>query len=332
MKKRKIVFAVLAGKKKGMGHLARSSLLAESLMPLANISFVICSKDKLALDSLNLASRRFKARFIKESRELKKALAEENPDLVVLDMLSLKTAFLSPRKYRIVALDNYAKGSDVYINILKSGFESKPLRTKEFSGYKYWLLKKPKRRKKPIKKVKSVLISFGYTDPLGLSVKVLKSMVPFLKKSDEFKDVRLTCVITSMFRKGVENDIRRIARTTGSISIKKDVRDMGNEILKADLCITGGGNTMFEAISQGVPCFVVPIGSRNLGLTRELEKEIYVKVISKPESIDEAAIHNTFKRLTPSMIDRMQKACYRYDSQGLERVKKIILNELRATR
>jgi spore coat polysaccharide biosynthesis predicted glycosyltransferase SpsG len=326
----KLVFCCLAGEKYGLGHVHRCLKLARKLhekLENLEMEFIIYSDNaKIEIIKEKIAPE-FPVKFVKNlDSELKKGIIASKPRLVLIDMLSLRLDFLKPRDYKIISLDNYFEGADAYINILKS--KSGNLKN-EHSGYKYWIIELPKKelvKRKKTSGIKKILISCGYSDPGDMTENILKSVTGYYKKNKSTAFPEITCITTSLFKKGVEERLRRINER---VVIKKDVSGLDKEIVNSNLCIVCGGNTMFESITFATPTVVVSCEPRNYGLSKELEKDGYVKVLEKSKLANEMVVHKFFKTLNADLLNNLHDKCLDYDGYGIDKIMDLIKKSLK---
>jgi spore coat polysaccharide biosynthesis predicted glycosyltransferase SpsG len=364
--KSRIVFLCAGGKKLGAGHIKRCAKIAGALVKKGvrkkEIFFLAMSMkdDELspAVLSLIKGSKGFGYKAASDNIiEVKRELDMLSPNVVFCDALDFNTQALSPRSYRIIAMSNYLPGADIYINILKKGLKNRfigkgkeatggacgrNLPHKEFSGYKYWPIAKPASEKikswKDIDdKVRRILISCGYTDPAGMTKKILGLVTKFYEREKQVGQdcqvPQIVCIIRSAFaggkekgKKGLENDLKMI--NPDSV-IKKDLKSIDNELLKSDLCITAGGNTLMESIAKAVPAFAVPVDDLNHELCSQLERKGFV-IKTKVQASSEPEFHKLFKKISLRKTRlALSKKCRHFDGFGMQRITDIILSCLK---
>ena len=328
---KKIIFLCIAGKKYGLGHVQRSLKIARK----------ICTKDKnikinfitIAENSKEIIKKRimpFALRFVPDKKtEISKAINELNPNLLIIDRLSFDSSFFKKRNYKIITLDNDSKGADVYINILK--YHSFKNNKKEFNGYQYWAIEKPRKRKsvKTLGKIKRILISCGYTDPSRLTLKITKNLINYYScYSTKIKFIpKITCVITKAYSSDIEEKLRKVKN---NIVILKDLKNLNKEILNTDLCIVTGGNTLFESVASAVPTLVIPYGNANDQISNILEKKGFV--IKTKIDCPDKEFYTIFESLSANNLRKLCKQCKKFDGFGMKKIVKIIFKNLYNTK
>jgi spore coat polysaccharide biosynthesis predicted glycosyltransferase SpsG len=100
-------------------------------------------------------------------------------------------------------------------------------------------------------RARSVVISFGGSDPLNLTSKTMKIF------TDEHYDIHLTVVLGPAFAE--KEKIRRIAGSfSGRMTLLENVDFLPGIFRRSDLAITaGGGGTLYELAVTGTPAVVL---------------------------------------------------------------------------
>ncbi|MDF3820175.1 glycosyltransferase [Leptospira sp. 96542] len=135
-------------------------------------------------------------------------------------------------------------------------------------GPEYSLLRKPFRNHKESKfidkKISRVLITMGGSDPLNLTSKIINQC------SSKFPDLNLDVIIGPGFKHFKENQF--LKKTTVKFYRNLDATSMVQLMMLADLCITAGGQTIYELGKLGIPFIVIKTAENQqgniLGLSR----------------------------------------------------------------
>jgi len=325
---KKIHFLCIGGKRAGMGHIVRSLKMARAVKAKYNkveIGFIVCV-DKESKDPISIKLKPlFETVFIEDTHiKIEELLVSVNTDLLIVDRLSYDTTAFRAMVPKIIALDNYHKGADSYINILKdTGFHHEGI---EYNGYEYWIIDEPPQKKRMVLPgLKQILVTCGYTDPNRITEKILKALTNHFRNcSLEMVTPHITCIVTSLYQQKITEDLLEI---NPSIVIKKDLVDIGEELLKSDLCFNLGGNTMVETIGIGIPSVVVADCPKNHELALILKNEGYIMGVLTSDSLN--ALSDLLNRLTPKELFDANARCLRFNGYGMNRIINIIDRELR---
>jgi spore coat polysaccharide biosynthesis predicted glycosyltransferase SpsG len=94
-----------------------------------------------------------------------------------------------------------------------------------------------------------ILVTFGGSDPMRHTLRVLEALAGDADK------LHLTVVVGPNFPH--RRDVHHLASTMGAI-VHENVSDMPALMLDADLAISGGGTTMLELATLGIPALIIP--------------------------------------------------------------------------
>ena len=265
----KVLILTEGGKRIGLGHISRCSALAEEFFRgKASVKFVMCG-DKMAggfCRSPNMEPDIFDW---KKKMGMTRQLAD-TADVVVIDSyLAGKNVYQSiyaalnrgTKKSVIVYLDDFNRLKYPPGIILNPSFYGKtlPYNTTEKApffnllGKEYIILRKafrtvPEKRIK--KKIKDVLIILGG----GGRILVTKKIIKFLS----VKDPGISCHIVSS---APEGGIKANCDFYPNVSAMA----LRNLMLDCDLCISGGGQTLYELIRVGVPSIGICVAENQKG-------------------------------------------------------------------
>ncbi|MDA9723194.1 hypothetical protein N9U36_02180 [Candidatus Pelagibacter sp.] len=168
-----------------------------------------------------------------------------------------------------------------------------PIKNKKVvKNFKYLALNKPKKNKKFLrKKLKNVMVSFGGTDTYNLTNKLIK-------KYDKIP-LNLTVYVGPGYK-------HKIISNNKHIIIKKNVKNLENEMSKFDLIICGGGTTPFNAASQGLPSLLFACEKHEIKTAKYLEKLGISKYMGYRKIIIDK---KDIKKLN---LEKMSRKCFKY--------------------
>lgn len=236
-----IVFMADGTDKIGFGHIKRCLYLAEE-MKNGKISFLVNAQSKNFVKDY----RKFlvKNEFNKiDIEEIRKILSVENPDIIILssELITQESINIIKMFCRMLVFID-----DISLNTgdLTFNFNSfaKDLSYKEknvFLGLDYLFIKKVfisyhKKNKKISKKCNNILLSFGTSDPMDMTEKVL----------DAIKDMNVE--VTTVSNKNINTKRKLLS----------NVDNMEKLLYNSDLAIISGGLTIYESACVGTPALV----------------------------------------------------------------------------
>jgi spore coat polysaccharide biosynthesis predicted glycosyltransferase SpsG len=246
----------------GMGQVIRSVELARTL-PGAGFGIVgfvcnddVCTRAIVAATGLPLWN---------DTSEFSSALRESRAEVLLLDHpgphhpVCVEARAIRP-DLTLVALDCFEMEHadfDLIINLINHHPTLKaPLSPevdyhegpdfaiirREFTEYR----DQPRR---PAGATPKVLVTFGGSDPMRHTLRVLEA---FAGDTDK---LRLTVVVGPNFPHRA--DVHQRATAIGAI-VHENVNDIAALMLDTDLAISGGGTTMLELATLGVPALIIP--------------------------------------------------------------------------
>ncbi len=283
----------------GMGHISRSLVLAEYLQERGfDIAFIM--KHLPGINKIKEAG--FKVYEIDEAdseeEQIVKILKELYNVYLIIDKLDVDGNYvkkIKPYCKKVVSVDNKGSGA-LYTDLNLYPLVKMP---KEFSynsvcSLNLVLLKKEffeyfNKEKKINKEVKKILVTMGGTDPTRTTLKIVRAL-------KEIKDVDVSVIVGYGFN--FKKEIEKIVAKNDRFKILQDVRNMEKLLFDADIVITSGGVTVFEAAFVGTPQIVICHNqgelehgfseygfALNLGLTDTLDNNnIYKAIISLMEN------------------------------------------------
>ena len=309
-----ILILTEGGKNVGFGHITRCISLYEAFEEKDINPELLVNGDSSILDLLRLKNfQRFD--WVKNEERLFKILIHS--DFIIIDSyLAEKSLYNKISKMtdgRIIMIDDYnridyPKGIVVNPSIYGNKINySRKSNTIYLMGKDYIILRKEFWNiptKKINKEIKDVLVTFG-----GMT------------NHNIFNEIEKFIIKKSCFNFNV------ISTKNNKLSAIEILDFM----LKADVCISGGGQTTFELARVGVPTIGICLAENQLGNLIGLEKVGFLKFAGWFNDNDLfQEIKENFNKLDYNTRLKMSKASKKYiDGQGARRIVSGILEEVR---
>ena len=246
----------------GSGHLFRCLALARELKRnRKTVVFLITNKQNF-LEHVNNEFPYINLRGKTEREYLKQCQIIEEIDVLIIDLGSKNSIYSKKLKNKkTVILDDIGNkeiSSSVLINgsivdsFHKYQFDHKI--SKLFLGTKYMILRKDflkfrnqyKITKVPIKKI---LITFGGSDDLNLTLK----LIPYFFN----KKYLITIVLGPSYKQKIK--IMKAIKGHSNFKLKNSVNNMAELFIQQDLVLTSSGVTIYELACLGIPCLIFPV-------------------------------------------------------------------------
>jgi spore coat polysaccharide biosynthesis predicted glycosyltransferase SpsG len=308
----KIIILTDGNNKIGMGHVYRSLNLSIILKNDGHDIIFLTNEES----TKKIISNSNECKFIKNISQiqLKKYLRKISPDIIIIDKLNETKNNLETLKKNgpIIGIDYTGKHKELFdygINILypKSGIS-----TKSFSGLNYAILNtkfKNIKKKKIMKKVKSVLILQGGADTHCFTPKIIKAV------NGLNGDFKISIVLGPSFKCWLKlNETLKIVEK--QIKVYHNVKDMANLMQKHDFAITAAGNTLLELAHLGIPSAMICaekfevetsklVESKGFGINIGFGKDLTILQIQKELSkiIMNYSLRKKMNVIGPKLVD-----------------------------
>lgn len=175
--------------------------------------------------------------------------------------------------------------------------------------------------------VQNLLIVLGGTDPHGL-------MPALIKLFDELPIEFSVTAVLGPFFSHPEEFFRAAHDTRKSITCVKSPPTLFPLMSRADLAISGGGQTLYELASVGCPTIALEVAPDQRGQMRALQEEGILRVAGKAKDPDLLVkVHRELLDLAnnPELRSEMaRKGQERVDGQGAQRAARQFIEELEA--
>lgn len=324
LSRRRIVFRVDGYKSRGLGHVFRALALAYALTE-HDVLFVCNGANREGVDKLKAAHMNVVELECDESF-IDWAQAN-HPDIIVHDLLDTDADYMARLKGatdRLVTFEDLGSGAseaDAVINAIYEGDSSLP---RAFMGKDYVCLRDEFLTNSPApfsSEVQRILVTFGGTDPLGLTERLYAIAQQINTDGVQFE-------FDFILGPGYSGPSLQDVDAEG-IQVHANIARMSDHMRAAQLAVSSQGRTTFELASMGVPTIVLAQNEReqlhtfaqmdngfiNLGLGSRVSDEDILSTIlwlSKASSVRQ------------EMHDLMLASDLR---KGIYRVKRIILGK-----
>jgi CMP-N-acetylneuraminic acid synthetase/spore coat polysaccharide biosynthesis predicted glycosyltransferase SpsG len=256
LRQRRIAFITIGNEQQGLGHVTRTLTLLESFN--GHYSRVFCPPGQ------ELAVTRLRQAFYDVREVAPDALLKELTDfgahIVIHDQLENDPVRLHAEReagMKVVVFEDRGPGqeaADLVINALYPAEETEPAKHRYFGPSVYCLREEFRlaTRNACRDEVRRVLVTFGGTDPAGLTFKVLDVL-------SAHRELPLTVVAGRGLARYAELEQRVAAlRDAGrDVLLYRDVPLMSELMAGADVAFTSAGRTLYELAHMGVPAVVL---------------------------------------------------------------------------
>jgi spore coat polysaccharide biosynthesis predicted glycosyltransferase SpsG len=315
MGRRRVAFVVIGNRRQGMGHVTRVRTLMESMS--GHIVKAFCTPDQdLAIESLE--SSFFPYQTVKKEGLLT-VLKQFGAHIVVHDELETSPDQLVREReegMRIVCFEDRGMGieyADLVFDALFPKDESEPKAGRVFGPDAYVLRDEFRfaARDRDRSRAERILVTFGGTDPSGLTVKVLEAIGPDCP-------IAITVVAGKGYEdfESLESLCQRLAGHGVDIELYRDVALMSDVMSTADIAFSSSGRTLYELAYLCIPTIVLAQNELELKHTFASAENGFL-FLGLGREVSDEAIRASFRTLLSSAPLR-QSLGARMDALDLE--------------
>jgi len=322
----KFIIRADGGKKTGMGHIMRSSVLAEALRKYGELSYVCLNGEEYQAGRQYLKENSFDVLSFSEE-ELLNRLQDIDYDCIIVDDYKVDKTFFEgiKKKNALVGYfdDNKVEEYPVDFIINQNPYAEdlgydKVRYLKTFLGSQYALLRKEFRNLPPFfarEEIKDLLITVGGSDINKVSERIVIQLL------DAIPETMLHVVIGPAFPKGIMEDIC-------SPRLKKYYNPKMSELmLNCDLAVSSSGSTLYELAACGTPAIGIVLAENQLRSAKKL-KELGIIESTEIENIPETIAKLTYER----RAEMSSKGRQLVDALGAERLAKELIALIKTSR
>lgn len=324
MNNRVVLFKTKGGHAQGMGDVTSSLALALKFRNRGFKAQFIINNDRKSKELI--AANGFGYSVAENTNDLTRCLKERSFDVVILNQLNTavgQARTLKAHSKLLVTIEDTGKSAavaDLRFNVLYpiegalTDFKYIPLN--EFFQKKHRIKRSISRR------VKNIIITQGGSDTYGFTPKIVRALY------DIPSPVTVSVIIGPNFQHEIA--LRKTLRNAPrEFTVLRGLTDLTGVMVRADVAVSAGGNTLFELACLGVPSIVL-CGERFEVITaNRLQKIRFGINLGFGRTVSEK---NIFQAVSGLMNDfqrrRVMAAAGRVlvDGQGIKRIIKEILS------
>lgn len=287
----------------GTGHFRRMLNLA-NFMSNHEFTFVVHTdnKDNTIFEGKNII-------FIYHEEQFFDFLKENTYDVFIFDFLRYEENYIKCIKSIISSpivsfheYNDYDESSDLIVNYNIINGHDRVTEKKYLFGPEYIIFADDIAKYKDIKKEDFIFVSFGGSDPSGLTQKFIDEIT--LKRDDlKFK-----------IHVGNFNNINMIQKT--NIEYLLNPKDLFIDMSSARLAVTAGGNMMYELIYFNTPCLVIAHNDHQEQFSKNAEKLGCVEYLGKATNYSPDKLIERIDFLYSNKSNRLSII----DNNGIEKI------------
>lgn len=308
LKRKHILFVITGNSLVGLGHVYNTLLIANDILN-HQITFLVDRDSELAYSIVNSKNypvlKQTSINILEDIRKVK-------PDIVINDRLDTTKEYVNSLKkeeYKVINFEDLGEGSLLADMVINAIYPERESVENHFFGQDYFILRDEfilTKNKVVKERAQNVLITFGGVDPNNYTKKVIENIYDYCNENE----INITVIAGFGYNKF------DTIKEYDNISVKKNISNISDYMLEADLIFTSAGRTIYEIASINTPTIVLEQNEResthffaseqygfvNLGLGYNIsgeklfeEFEILVKSFKKREKLSKLMRNQNLK-------------------------------------
>ena len=318
LRRKHILFVVTGNSTVGLGHVYNTLLIANDILN-HQITFLVDKESELAFSAIKAKNYPV---LMQKSQNILDDIKNIAPNIIINDRLDTSVTYIKELKsqdFKVINFEDLGMGCKYADSVINAIYPEKNTLLNHYFGQEYFILRDEfilSEEKIVTSLVKNILITFGGVDPNNYTEKVITTINQYCIENN----IKITVI--AGFGYANYDSIKDYQ----NVIIKRNISNISDYMLKADLIFTSAGRTVYEVASIGTPALVMAQNERemthffaspdygfsNLGLGYEVSNEdIMIEFLS---------IVNSFEN-RKHMSDLMKKQDLK---SGRKRVHKLI--------
>jgi CMP-N-acetylneuraminic acid synthetase/spore coat polysaccharide biosynthesis predicted glycosyltransferase SpsG len=299
----RVLFRVDGSAAVGMGHVFRSLAIAEALRGLsrADVAFLMSADHPEGLVTVSRAGYAVRVVGDRSEETYLEHIRDFAPEILINDLPALDAAYLTALSHlgattvNLVDTLDDLETTEHYAQVIVSVMNDERETPEGFYGGPLYAILREHFRGQPAKEVREqprlVLLSFGGSDPQGLTLKAARA----LQDLDPAVEVVAVAGPAFSFRREFETLSASLPRRVPLIN------EAGGHIaelmLEADVMVGSGGMSVYEIAALGTPGIILGQNAREDGRMRDFSAHGTVEYLGLGTEVDEARLAGAVRAL-----------------------------------
>ena len=329
----RIVFRVDGGSEIGMGHVYRSLAIADELCSIssADVQFLMSADHPEGVKRVSDAGYTVRVLSNGGVDAIVDAIQEYSPNIVINDRPFLEKDYLEALSRLgastvnlVDTLEDIEKPTEITSMIIATMRVDQLELEDYYGGPEYAILRESfAGAAKPVRaEAREVVISFGGSDPQGLTLKVLRAL------SVSKEELSVKAILGPAFSYGVE--LRELLpKLHNQPLLLENVEHMAEILSEADLVFCAGGMTVYEIAALGVPGIVMCQNAREVRRMQHFSRSGSIQHLGLGTEVDEKKITEAAEELLTNETRRRamsESGRKLVDARGAQRVAEVVKN------
>ncbi len=256
LKRKHILFVVTGNSTVGLGHVYNTLLIANDILN-HQITFLVDKDSKMAFDAIKAKNYPV---LMQNAENILDDIKNIAPNIVVNDRLDTTEDFMKSLKkgcYKVINFEDLGKGCEYADAVINAIYPEKHSVSSHYFGQEYFILRDEfilSEEKIVTSEVKNILITFGGVDPNNYTAKVIRIINEYCNEKN--------IIITVIAGFGYAN--YDSIKDYKNVIVKRNISNISDYMLQADLIFTSAGRTVYEVASLGTPAVVIAQNEREM--------------------------------------------------------------------
>jgi CMP-N-acetylneuraminic acid synthetase len=249
LRRKHILFVVTGNSIVGLGHVYNTLLIANDILN-HQITFLVDKESEMAFNAIKAKNYPV---IMQKAENIIEDIKKIAPNIIINDRLDTSDAYVKELKnqdYKVINFEDLGKGSEYADSVINAIYPQKYALPNHYFGQEYFILRDEfilSEEKNVISEVKNILITFGGVDPNNYTEKVVRKINEYCNREN------ITITVIAGFGYANYDSITHYK----NVMIKRNISNISDYMLQADLIFTSAGRTVYEVASIGTPAVVL---------------------------------------------------------------------------
>ena len=250
------MFVVTGNSTVGLGHVYNTLLIANDILN-HQITFLVDKESEMAFSAIKAKNYPV---LMQKSENIIDDIKKIAPNIIINDRLDTNAAYIKELKsqdFKVINFEDLGKGCEYADSVINAIYPEKNALPNHYFGQEYFILRDEfilSDEKNVISEVKNILITFGGVDPNNYTEKVVRTINEYCNREN--------IAITVIAGFGYTN--YDSIKSYENVIIKRNISNISDYMLQADLIFTSAGRTVYEVASIGTPAVVLAQNEREM--------------------------------------------------------------------
>jgi len=332
----RIMFFTKGDNKLGMGHVISSLRIAKQIKKMDNIQIEFLMTFGHSEGVYKVLQEGFSITLAKNDKieVLLKHIQIFSPSIFVIDLPRVDLKLINAIKKLGIkcatVLDSLydLKGEGILADIIVAFLdEQRDMRVEYFAGPKYTPLDKSftklsQKNKNIREKCKNILLTFGGSDPTGLTLKSIDA----LNIVNGRHEINIVIGPAYTQHKRLKESLKHFSHKYRVYHSPKNIPEL---IYEADFAICSGGRTIYELAALGTPAIIMSHNRREQRRIEHFQKYKTIISIGIGRNVEKSRLAEVIQKLSldKSLREKMSiKGKKLIDGRGIERISNLLMN------